>query len=310
MKNCTVAIDNLGVKLHKHKLISENQLFNAIVTQKSKGGYLSQHLTELGYIKETDLITFICCHYGYPYLPLENYHIAKDTINAIDIDMIRTFYVLPIEKNDTLLSIVMVDPLNKGVLELIKQKTQCEIVIFVSTKTEIKKVFEKTYYMPLENSYCHRYSYSLLKDHTTYCKDTQDICQKSRRNYKRLEVDAIIESYSQPALEGKVINISLNGVLFLSDIFLREETQIPINIYLEENKNILAVIEVVRCNSSKKINNLTNNGKESYEIGAMFNFLSDKDLKILADFLLGEIKKTNRKDILENIKTQQCFSKQ
>lgn len=292
-----ISLDNLGVKLREHKIITEAQLFHAIARQKLKGGYLSQHLIELNYIRDIDLTAYISCHYGYPYLPLDSYHISKNALDTLDVDTIRTYCVLPIDEHNKLLSIVMADPLNRGVIELLKNMTKNKIIVFVSTKTEIKRAFEKNFAAPLENTDLDKTTYRQLRDDTVYSDVFPLDKQQSRRFFKRVSVNAIAESYSQPSLCGKIINLSFNGILFLSNIYLQQGTQIPLNIHLEKGKTILAVAEIIRCETPKT--ELAES--QTYEIGAIFNFLSHKDLKVLADFLLERIKKASKKDILQKI---------
>jgi hypothetical protein len=53
-----VSVDmELGSMLLSKRIITHDQLKNALEQQKIKGGYLSQRLVELGYVKDTDLAT-------------------------------------------------------------------------------------------------------------------------------------------------------------------------------------------------------------------------------------------------------------
>lgn len=292
-----ITLSNLGIRLHNDKLITQKQLYNAIARQKIRGGYLSHHLIELGYIGEIDLTAYISCHYGYPYLPLDNYAVTNNTSDAIDIETMRTFYVLPIEKYNDLLIVVMADPLNKGVLELLKNKTKCKIVIFVSTKGEIEKTFKQISSIDMQYPKSESADEDLLKDDPVYCKKKEgQVKQQSRRHFKRISLHAIAESYSQPKFSARIINVSLNGVLFHCETSLMKGMQIPVNIHLQKNNVILGVIEIIRA---KPLPGQTGIKQTIYEIGATFNFMSHNDLKKLAGFLFERIRKQNQKYSLE-----------
>ena len=51
--------DRIGELLLREKLISEEQLQNAVDEQKKSGGRLGYNLTKLGYISENDLTVFL-----------------------------------------------------------------------------------------------------------------------------------------------------------------------------------------------------------------------------------------------------------
>lgn len=49
------------------------------------------------------------------------------------------FFLLPIDKIGNVISVTMADPLNEGVIQMLKTITNCDIVVFISTYSEIKE---------------------------------------------------------------------------------------------------------------------------------------------------------------------------
>lgn len=280
---------DLGLVLLEKKLITQKQLNECLEKQKIKGGYLSQHLIESGYAKDADITTCLTCQFGYCYLPLSSYEISEEALSSIPTKFICDFCILPIEKHDRLLSLVMADPLNKGVLEILRQITHCEIIVFVSTRQEITQAIEKHYQVPFKNFELDRFAYDpVLRDNlATKCVANGLYTGPSRRRYKRLYTDSLAEYYSYPhIIKTKVTNISMSGVLFEANATIPHGTQVTMNVHVDQNKFITTVVEVCRCESKNLIDVIFGTNKNSfYEIGAFFNFIPEENQNMLASFL-------------------------
>lgn len=280
---------DLGSLLLEKKVITQSQLNECLQKQKIKGGYLSQHLIDAGYIKDADLTTCLTCQYGYCYLPLESYAVSEETLKTIPQKFAVDFCVFPIEKNDKLLSIVMADPLNRGVLEILRQITHCEIIVFISTRQEIKKAIEKNYHVEFREFELDRYANdSVLRDNMQSTFVANGLYTgPSRRRYKRLYTDLIAEYYSYPnVIKTKITNISMSGILFEANGSIPNGTQVTMNIHLEQNKFITGVVEICRCESKNLIDVIFGTNKNSfYEIGGYFDFMPEENQQILAQFL-------------------------
>lgn len=284
---------DLGSLLLEKKLITECQLNECIEHQKIKGGYLSQHLIELGCIKDSDLTTCLTCHFGFCYLPLESYTISQDARDSIPIEFICDYCILPIEKNDKLLSVVMADPLNKGVLEILRQLTHCEIVVFISTRREIKQAIERYYSVQFKN-----FELDQFKDDYVLRDNIDDklvanglYTGPSRRRYKRLYADLMGEYFFYPhIIKTKINNVSMSGLLFESNVSIHKGMQLTINVHLDNKKFVTGVVEVARCEAKNLIDAVFHNHNQHfYEVGAFYNFMTIENQNMLADFLRQQL---------------------
>ena len=280
---------DLGTLLLDKKLITPGQLIKSTELQKVKGGYLSQHLIDLGFIKDEELTTYLTCYFGFSYLPLKSYNISEKALKYIPPSYCLDFCVIPIEINDRLLSLTMADPLNKGVLQLLRQTSGCEIIIFISTRKEIKEAIEKYFSTPFRNFEMDKFQHDpFLRDnlnnnfvwHGTYTGP-------NRRRYKRFSLDLMAECYVYPyAFKTKVMDVSMSGLQFQTNSSLPSGLQLPIKLQLEKDKLINCVVEIVR---SEKKNIVTPHTVKTHqdlnEVGAFFNFVTEKDQTLLADFL-------------------------
>jgi len=135
----------LGELLIERKVITRQQLKQALETQKEKGGLIGQVLVKLGYASEEAIAQALTAQYGFPYLPLENYDIDVNVIKLIPKNVASQFCLVPIDKIGNNLTIAMSNPLNTLAIEDIELVTGLCVQIFVSTGTGVRKAIEKYY---------------------------------------------------------------------------------------------------------------------------------------------------------------------
>lgn len=135
----------LGELLIERGIIDQAQLDKALLLQKDKGGLIGELLVELGFIKEEDIAQALTAQYGFPYLPLSNYDINAEIISIIPMRVARQYVLIPIDKIGNNLSVTISNPLNVQAIEDVELLTGCNVHIFVSTSSDIKKSIEKYY---------------------------------------------------------------------------------------------------------------------------------------------------------------------
>lgn len=135
----------LGELLIEQGVINRPQLDNALSLQKEKGGLIGEILVALGYAKEEDIAKAITAQYGFPYLPLSNYEIDPEVISVIPGRVARQYLLIPIDRIGTNLTIAMSNPLNSQAVEDVELLSECNVQVFVSTSSDIRKTIEKYY---------------------------------------------------------------------------------------------------------------------------------------------------------------------
>jgi len=135
----------LGELLMERGLISKQQLDEALALQKDKGGLIGEILVELGFAKEEDIAKTLTAQYGFPYLPLSNYEVDSQIINIIPGRVARQYLLIPIDKIGENLTIAMSNPLNTHAIEDVELLSNCNVLVFVSTSSDIKKAITKYY---------------------------------------------------------------------------------------------------------------------------------------------------------------------
>ena len=135
----------LGELLMERGLISKQQLDEALALQKDNGGLIGEILVDLGFAKEEDIAKTLTAQYGFPYLPLSNYEVDSQIINIIPGRVARQYLLIPIDKIGENLTIAMSNPLNTHAIEDVELLSNCNVLVFVSTSSDIKKAITKYY---------------------------------------------------------------------------------------------------------------------------------------------------------------------
>ncbi len=136
----------LGELLIERGVITQEQFQKALDVQKQGAGSLiGEILIELGFLKEEDIAQTLTAQYGFPFLPLGNYEIGVEVIEIIPARIARQSMLVPIDKIGNNLTIAMSNPLDVQTIEDIEILTSCNVQVFVSTSSDIKKAIEKYY---------------------------------------------------------------------------------------------------------------------------------------------------------------------
>ncbi|MCX5707380.1 MAG: hypothetical protein NTY14_00100 [Candidatus Omnitrophica bacterium] len=135
----------LGELLIDFGVINLSQLEKALEIQKVKGGLIGELLVELGFAKEEDIAQALTVQYGFPYLPLSSYDINSEILAFIPVKIARQYLLIPIDKIGNNLTLVMSNPLNAKAVEEVETSSGCNVQVFVSTASDIKKAIEKYY---------------------------------------------------------------------------------------------------------------------------------------------------------------------
>jgi hypothetical protein len=274
----------IGEILIERNNISQDQLALAIEHQKKKGGYISQHLISMGFVSEVDIAECLSSQYGFAYLPLSNYDIPEGVLKVIPLKLVYIYSLLPIDKVGNTLSVVMADPLNEGVVDMLKEITKSNIAVFIGTYSEIRLAIKRYFGEELEKEIN-----SQLRDEYIIKSELLNsfVQPKSygveRRVYRRLKVDWKINYFlNDQKLEGSLKDISFNGASFICNSPIPIDKNIYSNIVCKFHAEefifnvVLQVLRVER-NTLGKIT--------TYQVSGFFTFMVNDDKVKFADLL-------------------------
>jgi len=135
----------LGDLLVKEKVISPEQLDQAIKAQKQSNCRLGSALVKLGFLTDEDVTNFLSRQYGVPAINLSYFEIDPSVVKLIPFETAKRYQILPLSRVGASLTIAMVDPTNVFAMDDIKFMTGFNIEPVVASESSIQEGIEKAY---------------------------------------------------------------------------------------------------------------------------------------------------------------------
>jgi len=134
------------ILIHSGRLDKERLQYALSLQRSSKTCLLTgQILVSSGYIKEEDVMVGLTVQYGFPFLPLDEYEVDKSLMSMLPIEFAQKYNIVPVEKIGNSLSIAMVNPLEREVIEEIRDITNCHVTVFICTQSAIRNKIKLLY---------------------------------------------------------------------------------------------------------------------------------------------------------------------
>src|SRR5436305_1256704 len=138
----------LGDLLVREKIISAEQLTQALRKQKETGSRLGSVLVKLGFLNDEEVTNFLSRQYGVPAINLQFFEIDSNVVKLIPQETARKHQILPLSRVGASLTIAMVDPTNVFAMDDIKFMTGFNIEPVVASETAIMDCIERAYAAP------------------------------------------------------------------------------------------------------------------------------------------------------------------
>ncbi len=131
--------------LINNKLITQEQLSQALQVQAKKGGRLSDIIIELKFIKEEDLITTLSQGLGFPLIDLKRFKIDSEVAKIIPLEIARHYQIIPVSRIGDSITLAMADPLNIFAIDHVKSLTGYKMNPIISSHQDIMQAIELSY---------------------------------------------------------------------------------------------------------------------------------------------------------------------
>ncbi|MFQ5655264.1 MAG: GspE/PulE family protein [Planctomycetota bacterium] len=135
----------LGQVLKEMKLVSEFDIQEALGKQKDRGGALGRILVEGGVITEENLLEAMGRQSGMDPVDLDGVDIPPELIDLVPVNIVETYRVMPVSKDNGVLTLALADPLNISVLDDLKFMLNTEVKGAVSDESAVSRAIEKYY---------------------------------------------------------------------------------------------------------------------------------------------------------------------
>ena len=216
------------------KLITEQDLENALRLQKEKGGLLSDILIKMGLLNEKVLTLALSQSLNIPILRLSRFNIDKNLIKVVPPELIKKYEILPLARLGKVLTVALGDPLNIFAIDDLKAVTGLHINPILALPSEVKENINKLFAQDTE-----RTLEEILKK--TEKPNLEFIpVQKEELSTQEVEEAPIVKyTYTllKKAIEKRASDILIEPlekkvkIRFRIDGVLREEELIPKNVH-------------------------------------------------------------------------------
>lgn len=133
----------IGEILIEEKLITEEQLSEALETQRLTGHKVGQILVDKGFIKENVLYKVLADKLGCKYVDLENYEINVNVVTKISQTLAQKHKAVPIDIENNKLKVAMSEPTNIIAIDDIMLYTNMKVVVYLASERQITDVINK-----------------------------------------------------------------------------------------------------------------------------------------------------------------------
>jgi type II secretion system protein E len=135
----------LGQILVSKGLITNDQLEAALRHQKKTGEFLGVTLSNLGFLKEADMIPVLAKQLDVEYLRLENTNIDSTVIAKVPAKFACHYRLIPLSLKDNVLTIAVSDPMDIHMLDDIRLLLNLDIKPVLAGETDILDAIKKYY---------------------------------------------------------------------------------------------------------------------------------------------------------------------
>jgi GSPII_E N-terminal domain. len=128
--------------LIQNKLLTSEQLEQALAMQKEKGVRLSEILVSAGFVQETALMSAVSSGIGLPVIDLKRLKVNKEVIGLIPKEVGKHYLILPLSKIGDTLTLAMANPLDVLAIEHVESLTGYKINPVISSSRDILQALE------------------------------------------------------------------------------------------------------------------------------------------------------------------------
>ncbi|MBU1124550.1 MAG: Flp pilus assembly complex ATPase component TadA, partial [Candidatus Omnitrophica bacterium] len=137
--------ERLTELLITNRLITPEQLQQALQVQREKGGRLRDILVELRFVKEREFAPIISEGLGLPLIDLKRIKIDPTITGLVPVAIAHHYQIIPVSKMGESITIAMVDPLNVFAIDHLKSLTGYTINPIISTSQDIQQAIQLYY---------------------------------------------------------------------------------------------------------------------------------------------------------------------
>ncbi|MGH7771297.1 MAG: type IV-A pilus assembly ATPase PilB [Candidatus Binatia bacterium] len=135
----------IGELLVRGKVITREQLNDALEKEKTNGSNLVQELVRLGFTTEDELTQFLAGQFGIEKVELDNAEIEDSVFSLVPTHLVQKHQMIPLKLLGSTLTVAMADPTDLMAVNEVKFITGYGVKVVLASGSEIKKLLEKRF---------------------------------------------------------------------------------------------------------------------------------------------------------------------
>ena len=175
----------IGDLLVKAKIITDDQLKQALKTQHEKGGRLGSVVVNMGFVTEEVLLDTLATQLNLPFLDLNQYSVDADIVRKIPERIARRFRVIAIDMKDNKYVVGMVEPTDVLALDQIIKILGGAVQVVLVKESSLVNVIDHVY--------------RRTEDIASFAKELKEELSKEKIAYESTEENAIGDDASPVA---------------------------------------------------------------------------------------------------------------
>jgi type IV pilus assembly protein PilB len=113
--------------------------------EANKGSNIAEALTEIGVLTQQQYIEIMEFFLGIPHVNLDSFQLKPEILRILDVDLVKRYKAVPVEKVGDRLTVAMADPKNVVGIDDIAMATGCQVIPVIAAKSELDKFIRQHY---------------------------------------------------------------------------------------------------------------------------------------------------------------------
>lgn len=135
----------LGDLLIDAGMLTQEQLEQALKSQKTSGARLGKELITLGFITESLMIQALEFQLGIPHIDMSEMVVDSEVAMLIPAALAERYQIIPIRKEGPNITLAMVDPTNLFAIDDVHMITGCDVYPVIAVERDIARAINQAY---------------------------------------------------------------------------------------------------------------------------------------------------------------------
>ena len=140
-------LGSLGQILIRLGKITPEQLKKTLSLQREQhpNKFLGELFVELQFITKEELYNILAFQFLYPCIDIQNYKLTESILHLVPKEIALKYKLVPLDKFSGILTLAMVNPLEKEAIDAVEKVTGLKVRVFVAALIDIEKILSLIY---------------------------------------------------------------------------------------------------------------------------------------------------------------------